>query len=210
MGHTKMTRINIRKRAGSMKVITVLLLVFTVCLVSIIEINILSFGLGAVPQKADAIIILGCSVWEKTPSPALYERIMKGYELYKQGYAKKIIASGAQGEGEEVSEAEAIKTVLVKLGIPEKDVLKEGNSTNTIENLIYSKNIMKKNNLKDGIVVSNYFHLYRCSIITEELGMEASFAKAKMPTSIGFAISSNVREVLSVMKHYGLRLFKRD
>lgn len=181
-----------------------MVIILSICLITIIEINIFHKGFNTKPQKADVIIILGCAVWKDVPSPALYERIYKAYELYKEGYAKKIIATGAQGEGENITEAKAIKKQLIRLGINASDIIEEDKSSNTVENIKFSKRIMQKNGLKKCIIVTNYFHIYRSSMISLDSKLDATFAKAKMPDSIPYLFSSNIKELLSVIKYYFL------
>ena len=191
------------------ELIVAMLVVLTICLLIVIEMNIFYKGLNSYPQKADVIIVLGCSVWRDVPSPALYERIYKAFELYRDGYAKEIIASGAKGEGENVTEATEIKEQLIRLGVKPEDIIEEDKSTNTIENLSFTKKIMQKKGFKRSIVVTNYFHIYRCSMIASDLKINSTFAKANMPDSLPYLVSSNLRELLSVTKYYLFNLFER-
>jgi len=191
------------------EIFIMMLVILGICLFAVIEINIFYKGLNSKTQKADVIIVMGCAVWRDVPSPALYERIYKSFELYRDGYAKKIIATGAQGEGENVTEAEAIKKQLIRLGVKAKDIIEENKATNTVENLKFAKNIMQKNGFRKSIIVTNYFHIYRCSMVSSDLKINSTFAKAKMPDSIPYLISSNLREILSVTKYYFLGIFER-
>lgn len=190
------------------KIIINLTIILFVCLSIIIEVNIVYWGFKHKPQKADVIIVLGCSVWGQEPSPALKERIDKAFELYQKGYAEKIIASGGRGYDEEISEAAMIKKMLVKRGIPKKNIIEENDSTNTVENLKFSQQIMQKQKFDTAIIVTNYFHMYRASMITHDLNITASFGKAPMPQSPAYIITSNIREVLSIVKYFTLQIFR--
>lgn len=190
------------------ELIAAMLVILFICLTAVIEINIFYKGFNSHPQKSDVIIVLGCAVWNDVPSPALYERIYKAFELYRDGYAQKIIATGAQGEGENLTEAAAIKKQLIRLGVKARDIIEEDKSTDTIENLRYAKRIMQKNNFRKSIVVTNYFHIYRSSMISSDLKIDATFAKARMPDSIPYLISSNIKEILSVIKYYFLSIME--
>lgn len=179
-----------------------MLIVLLVCFGTVMEVNIFYKGFHSEPKKADTVIVLGCAVWGSVQSPALYERTYKAFELYRDGYARKIIASGGRGHGENITEAEAIKKQLIRLGVKKGDIIKEEFSTNTRENLLFSKKIMKKEKLESCIVVTNYYHIYRASLIAKDLKMNASFARAKMPNSIPFMLSSNLKEPLSLLKYF--------
>ena len=183
------------------KVAINLTIVLLICMVTIIETNIFYRGFNSTPKKADVIIVLGCAVWGHTPSPTLKERIYRAYELYKNGYASMIIATGAKGYGEDVSEAVATKKLLIELGVPETGIIEENNSTNTVENLKFSKELMKKNDFNSAVIVTNYYHIYRGAMIAKDLGIKVSFAKASMPSSKVNLVLSNVREVISVFKY---------
>lgn len=193
---------NKKKRKEIIIIMTAALLI---CFGIIIESNIFYKGFNSFPKKSDTIIVLGCAVWGSNPSPALYERIYTAAELYKAGYAKKIIASGGKGPDENISEAEAIRKQLIRLGVKEEDIAVEKASTNTYENLLFSKKIMQKDGYKTCIIVTNYFHIYRSKMITKDLKIQASFARAKMPDSVSYMVFSNLREILSLIKFFILQ-----
>jgi uncharacterized SAM-binding protein YcdF (DUF218 family) len=99
-------------------------------------------------KKSDAILVLG----SHDPSVADY-----AVQLYKEGWASKIIFSGGVirpiGELRNTtpkSEAEAFFDIAVQQGIPAADVLLENDATNTGENfsctikLLYEKNLTFK------------------------------------------------------------------
>ena len=81
------------------------------------------------------------------------------------------IASGGQGAGEDISEAESIKRGLLKQGIDESRILLEDKSTDTVENIKYSKKLIPKH-LDTGLVVTNDFHLYRAKSIARDQGLK--------------------------------------
>lgn len=202
-------RINFGNSPQRKRLIFELFVVVVLCLVVIIEINIFYRGFRSEPNKSDAIIVLGCAVWGETPSPMLKQRIYKAAELYNLGFTKKIIASGGMGYKEKVTESSAIKKKLIEIGIPEDKIIEENKSTNTLENLKFSKEIMKKNNLESVIIVTNYFHIYRSSMLAHDLGIKASYARAPMPPSIMKSIITNAREVLAVLMFFLTQVLSR-
>ena len=113
------------------------------------------------PKKSDAILILGCRLRGETPSVFLTERTKKGAKLFKEGYGDYIIVSGAQGDGEDISEAEGMKRILMAEGIDESKIILEDKSKNTAENIEFSSKIMGEKKFKEVIIVSNDFHLRR-------------------------------------------------
>lgn len=115
-------------------------------------------------QKADVIIVLGTSPnRDKKPNLVLKFRIDKGIELYKKGYAKKIIVTGTKVG--KYYESEVMKEYCLKNGIDSIDVIEENIAKNTIENAFFSTEIMHKRKYKSGIVVSSRTHLKRSKFL---------------------------------------------
>ena len=163
------------------------------CVVLVLALGgwIAAFGLMARPEKSDCIIILGCRVYGTVPSPFLVSRIEEGLRLYREGYGEYIIASGGQGSGEDISEAQAMKDYLMRRGVQESRIITEDESTSTFANLQYSKEKMLQHNLETTIVVSNKYHLARASIMAKSLGLNATYSgvfvsEHKRPEILGF------------------------
>ena len=73
------------------------------------------------------------------------DRIWQTISLYKEHKARKILISGDNGYifDKGLHEAEQIKEILVKWGIPERDILVENKSRNTYENAVETKKILE-------------------------------------------------------------------
>jgi uncharacterized SAM-binding protein YcdF (DUF218 family) len=124
-------------------------------------------------QKADAIIVLGASSWNGKVTPVFKERINHGIYLYNEGYAKKIIFTGGYGKGSNTSDAKAAEIYAKNNGVPETDILCEEESTVTLDNLKFSKEIMDENNLKSAIIVSDPLHMKRAMLCAKDAGIDA-------------------------------------
>ncbi len=72
-------------------------------------------------------------------------------ELYQQGYAPYILFSGGSGKWTkdifDKPEAEVFADVAMKLGVPEDAIIIENKSTNTGENIIFSKQLLQEKGL---------------------------------------------------------------
>lgn len=159
-----------------------------------------------VPKHADFIIILGARVKGETPSLALQYRIDAAADYMKKNKETIAIGSGGQGPGEDITEAEAIKRGLVAHGIPSNKILLEDESTDTVENIRYSKKLIPKH-LKTGLIVTNDFHLYRAKSIAKDQGLSFEGIPAATPT---VAIpKSYAREYLAITKYYLVKTFKK-
>lgn len=74
-------------------------------------------------------------------------------QLYKAGFAPRILFSGGLGRNTKsrwnTSEAERYRDIAVDLGVPEDVILIENRSTNTGENIVFSREILKTEGLAD-------------------------------------------------------------
>lgn len=69
-----------------------------------------------------------------------YEQLAKeGARLYSQGYCDKIVVSGGRKDNNGHVEAEVIEHYLLQQNIPPGDIITETLSTNTQENVLYSR-----------------------------------------------------------------------
>lgn len=71
--------------------------------------------------------------------------------LYHKGYAPKIIASGGHPDQNNISESQFIKHCLLTQGVHDDDILVESRSTNTQENVLFSKEIMEQRHPKKSV-----------------------------------------------------------
>ncbi|MCA0232957.1 MAG: YdcF family protein [Bacteroidetes bacterium] len=93
-------------------------------------------------QKSDCILVLG------SHDLRVAER---GAELYLQGWAPLLIMSGGLGRltQEMWSEPEADKfaKIALEMGVPKEAILIENKSTNTGENILFTQQLLQKENL---------------------------------------------------------------
>lgn len=87
-------------------------------------------------------------------------RIKKGVELYKEGWAPVLLYSGAAAEGE-ISNAQAMKTISAKMGVPKESILIEEESKTTLENAQFTGKIVKDKEYKSMILVTSPYHQRR-------------------------------------------------
>ena len=82
------------------------------------------------------------------------------------------MVSGGKGSDEDIPEAEAMYTYLVKKGIDPSRIYQEDKSTNTRENLTFSYEIIKENQLEQTLAIAtNEFHEYRAIYLANDLGL---------------------------------------
>lgn len=112
----------------------------------------------------------------------------------------KIIVSGGQGNGEDISEAQAMYDYLVQNGIPADIIIKEDRSTNTEENFRFSEKFIEDKSAKIGIVTNN-FHIYRAKKLAHAKGLDNITGIPASSDNVLF-INYMVRESIGIVKDY--------
>ena len=176
-------------------------LLFCVCLIFFLSVEgmILKGSLQTPADTQDYVIVLGAHVRESGPSKALALRLDKALEYAFDHPSSILIVSGGQGSNEPCTESSAMKKYLTDRGVPENRVLEENRSTNTRENLIFSKELLP-GDVSVGII-SNGFHICRALHLAETLGysnvsgIPAKSDLATQPTNL-------LREFFAVVKDF--------
>ncbi|MEH7356915.1 YdcF family protein [Neobacillus drentensis] len=176
-----------------------ILVILGLIYVGFLQFKISQYSRVEAPKNADYLIVLGARVKGTIPSLAFASRINAAAKYLKENKDTIVIASGGQGTGEDISEAECIKRELVKQGISETKIILEDHSTDTYENINFSKKLIPSN-AKVGLVVTNNFHLYRAISIARDQGLDVQGLPAKTPWKA--VIKSYTREYLAITKFY--------
>ena len=177
--------------------------VFTVFLTyfAITEVKIIRAMSARPKENLDYIIVLGAGLKGTEPSNQYKARIRKAAEYLDENENTKIIASGGQGNDEEISEAECAKRKLVsQYGIDESRIILEEKSTDTEENLRYSLEIIGDPTISTGIVTNGFHELRAMSIAKREGYKNVSSVPAK--TLFPCGIHYVVREFFGMTEFY--------
>ena len=158
---------------------------------------IISAMTGSGEKPVDYLIVLGAQVKGTRVSKALSQRLSRAAEYLLEHEDTIVIVSGGQGQGEDISEASAMKTWLISRGIEAERILEEDKSVNTSQNIRFSKELMENPEASVGIV-SNDFHVFRAAHIAKAQGLDAIPIPA--PSSLGMYPHYMVREAFAVVK----------
>lgn len=183
---------------------------FKIGAVSVFCIGVLAFALvegmiisrfGAQAQGgADYVIILGAQWKEQGPSDVLKRRLDKAITYLQENPDTLVIVSGGQGANEPISEAQGMYEYLVAAGIASERILQENQSTNTMENLSYSRELLDAGNQRV-VLVSNNFHMFRALQIARKQGYEN--VEGLAADSYLLMVPNNMlRECLGVVKDF--------
>jgi uncharacterized SAM-binding protein YcdF (DUF218 family) len=135
-------------------------------------------------RPADVIIVLGAAVWPGgQPSPTLVARTGRGIDLYKAGYAPRLLLTGGKGQFPP-AEAEVMRRLALQAGVAESALVVDDQATSTWDSLRNARSIMSLNGWRTALVVSDPFHMLRARTMARDLGIEAYGAPAAAsPTS---------------------------
>lgn len=164
----------------------------------IVEGFIISESLKPTENNADYVIVLGAQVRGNQPSLTLKMRIETAANYLLENKESVVICSGGQGEGELITEALAIKKGLLERGIEENRILLEEKSTNTVENLKFSKEMIHEPGAKV-VVVTSDFHVFRAKKIAEHIGYH-NLSMCSANEFLVTTISYYVREFFALTK----------
>ena len=152
------------------------------------------------PPGMDYLLVLGASVYADGPSPALTRRVNAVMDCLDQHPDAVIISSGGQGRNEPISEAQCIRDELIKRGVDPGRILMEDKSTNTQENMEFSKALIDRPDAAVGVVTNN-FHIWRSLQHARRAGLtnvHGIAAEYTGPTLIHFM----VREAISIVANF--------
>lgn len=179
--------------------------VFVVC--AVLFLGVFGVAQGAIiknavqePEKnADYIVVLGARVNGTRVTLNLKYRLDVALDYLNENEGTKVVVSGGQGKGEDITEAKAMSDYLVRNGIKSDRIILEDKSKNTNENLKFTAELIGSKT-KKVVIVSNDFHIYRAKCIAKKMGYtDASGASAKTkPITIP---NSFVREAFAVIKY---------
>jgi len=107
-------------------------------------------------EKADLIMVFGTRHKEASE---------RAGRLYLDGYAGKILVSGGENRITHENEAEEMARVLIGLGVGADDLIRENESTNSLENVLFSEKLIDKilgwNSVRKILVVTKRYHIRR-------------------------------------------------
>ena len=129
-------------------------------------------------SKADIIIVLA---GEKG------ERVQYGVELYKQGYADKILLSGGSivvfPGGQKITWAGLMKDYAIRLGVPENAIIIQEESRDTIEDALLSFKLLQDQNLSSALLVTSPYHSRRAHLIFKQVFQDIEISSAPVVNS---------------------------
>ena len=145
----------------------------------------------------DVLIVLGCAVRGNRVSLTLQYRLDAALQYLSHSPDTHVIVSGGKGDGENISEAQAMKDYLVSHGVDPSRITMEDKSTSTWENFKFTREILDER-FPDASVafVTTAFHVYRSGRVAIMNGIEADAYAAK---DVWYSAPNNyIRESIAI------------
>lgn len=154
------------------------------------------------PESADVLVVLGGGI--KIPpadgtvvlaTNTLY-RALRAFELHRQTGLPILVSGGpADGPGSLTVAGEMAK-LLVELGVPEAEILREEISTSTRSNAVETVRILRERGFKRPILVTSALHVRRAELLFAQLGVPVDgvgcdFRQDRFPVQLRSVIPSN-------------------
>ena len=124
--------------------------------------------------------------------------LIKGGQVFdlKEGFVSRDLCT----EGENITEAEAMRRYLVSQGIENDRIIIEDKATSTYENLMYSSEFLNEGDKV--VIVTDGFHIFRGVSMAKKFGLEPTHLHSK--SYIPQLPLNFVRELAAVMKMFVL------
>lgn len=159
-----------------------------------------------VSGQPEVLVILGCQVRSDGPSILLRDRLDTALDYLEAHPETVVVASGAQGAGEPVTEARAMADYLAERGVDRSRILLEEESFNTFQNLFYTRALLEEQGYtpsETGImIVSNGFHLTRAAMLANRLGFGEVSTLAAPSSHFATTVKMLFREPLALVKSF--------
>lgn len=157
------------------------------------------FGSRA-PEGLDYLIVLGAQIREDGPSAVLKYRLDAAVDYLRENESTLCIVTGGKGEGEPRSEGEGMKQCLVSRGVDPARVIVEGRACNTVQNIIFSKQLMTSPDASTALVTNN-FHVTRATALARRQGLTDVYAIAA-PSDPAYLPNNMFREFFGLTKDF--------
>lgn len=164
--------------------------------------NISSYQYKHINEDYKYILVLGAGIFNEQVPPMLANRLDQALNVYKLNPQSHFIVSGGKGEDEPISEALAMQRYLHQQGVPNNRIIMENQSTNTYENIKFTKRIISERETKsaDIICVTSQFHIMRALRLGQKLKLK--FHGLGSHTPYHFLEYAMIRDFLALMFQY--------
>jgi vancomycin permeability regulator SanA len=136
------------------------------------------FGETDYARPAQAAVVPGAQVFANgRPTIALRGRVLTAVSLYKRGLVHTLVLSG--GRNGAASQVAAMRSLALQQGVPSACVLCDYQGVNTAATVRDTVPMLRARNLRQVIVVSDFYHLPRLKLAYASAGLDVLTVPAK-------------------------------
>jgi uncharacterized SAM-binding protein YcdF (DUF218 family) len=147
-------------------------------------------------QPVDAIVVLGASQYDGTPTSVFAARLDHAAALWDDGVAPVVITVGGKLPGDRFTEAGSGRTYLLAHGVAARSVIAVPRGHDTWNSLKAVRQVMVARGWDSVALVSDPWHEFRAREMSERLGLVATTS----PTRSGPAVLTRSAELRSIAR----------
>jgi uncharacterized SAM-binding protein YcdF (DUF218 family) len=133
------------------------------------------------PQASDAIVVIS--------GDEQMARFQEGLNLYQRGLGKYLVFSGAAFDNG-TSNADVMRAMAVRRGVPESAILEEPQGEDTWGNAVFTRQVLEAHSLRSAILVTSPYHARRA-----KLTFDAAYAGSGIQLAVHAAPDSQWRKL---------------
>ena len=133
------------------------------------------------PQTSEAIVVIS--------GDEQMARFQEGVNLYERGLGRYLVFSGAAYDNG-TSNADVMRALAVKRGIPDKAILEEPLGEDTWGNAVHTRQVLEQHGLHSAILVTSPYHARRA-----KLTFDAAYAGSSIGLIVHAAPDSQWRKL---------------
>lgn len=159
--------------------------------------------ISAAPMAADAIVVFAGGVGESGQAGGGYqERVKMAVDLYKMGYAPRLIFSS--GYTFVFREVEVMFDLAVAQGVPVSAILLETKAASTYENVTFVQLMLEREGWGRILLVSSPYHMRRAVLTWATQASEVDVVPTPVPESQFYAHArgATIEQVRGIIREY--------
>ncbi|MFH0770519.1 MAG: YdcF family protein [Candidatus Peregrinibacteria bacterium] len=152
----------------------------------------------------DCAVVFGAAVHgESDAGPGITRRTLTAVQLAQHDDIKNIILTGGKGSAGQESEAQVMRKVAMRAGMPPERIILEEKADSTWQNLRYSKPLTR--NCKSVVAISDSYHLARIRLLAFRQGWGDIATYPAFPAPSGaFQAVSVLRESIALLYYVSI------
>ena len=107
------------------------------------------------PRVSDAVVVIS--------GDEQMARFQEGVNLYERGFGQYLVFSGAAYDNG-TSNADVMRSLAVKRGIPDAAILEEPQGEDTWGNAVFTRQVLEEHGLRSAILVTSPYHARRAKL----------------------------------------------